>query len=147
MLEQTLNILLASTYGLGLKSHLYHWNVKGLNFSQLHDFYEELYDELYKSVDDIAEVMRTRGVFPSGTFTEYSELSHVPEDTEAVTDPNDQLTRLAEANTGIIGLLRGGIETANEEDAPDVEDFLVERLRAHKKHGWMIRAHLNQEQR
>jgi len=51
----SLKTLLANTYALYLKTHNYHWNVKGPNFFSLHKLLEEQYEDLAEAVDDIAE--------------------------------------------------------------------------------------------
>ncbi len=40
-----LSSVLADSYYLMLKTHNYHWNVKGLNFRQIHLLTEEQYTE------------------------------------------------------------------------------------------------------
>ena len=40
------------------KVHTYHWNIEGIEFSQYHDFYGNLYIDIYNSVDPTAEQIR-----------------------------------------------------------------------------------------
>jgi len=123
MLEQDLNVLLASTFGMALKTQNYHWNVMGVEFYQLHEFYEEIYDELYEHVDIIAE------------------------DEEVVFDSFVQVNNLVKANDVMIRIIKIAMTAAKDEDAEDILDLLVNRLRQHKKHGWMLNAMLTQSQR
>lgn len=80
ILEQ-LSKLLASSYTLYLKTHNYHWNVKGPMFTTLHTLFETEYTELALAVDEIAERIRTLGAYAPGSFSEFSQLSQVKEDT------------------------------------------------------------------
>lgn len=147
MLEQDLNVLLASTFSMALKVQNYHWNIMGMDFYQLHDIYGDIYEELYDHVDIIAESIRSMGQFPAGTLAEYAELSQISEDDEVVTDAIVQLQNLVRANDVVIRIIKIAITAAKDESAEDILDLLVNRLRQHKKHGWMINAHLMRQQR
>jgi len=147
MLEPDLNVLLASTFGMALKAQRYHWNVMGTDFSQLHDFYEDIYEDLYYHVDVIAEAIRTRGKFPAGSLAEYAELSQVAEEDATLFAPAEQLKELVRANDVVLRLIKIAITAAKEENAEDILDQLVNRMRVHKKHGWMLNAHLGKQQR
>lgn len=39
-------------------AHGFHWNVEGALFTQYHSFFEEIYSDIYSSVDTIAEWQR-----------------------------------------------------------------------------------------
>ena len=60
-LISSLNILVATTYAMVVKTHGYHWNVKGQNFQQYHRFLGELYEALVDDVDAFAEHIRALG--------------------------------------------------------------------------------------
>ena len=47
--------VLTDTYALYTKTHGYHWNVEGPRFSQLHLLFETQYNELWTSLDLMAE--------------------------------------------------------------------------------------------
>lgn len=50
-----LNKLQADAHALFIAFHDYHWNVKGLQFAQVHAYTEEAYDEMGELFDDMAE--------------------------------------------------------------------------------------------
>ncbi|MDZ7603128.1 MAG: ferritin-like domain-containing protein [Hoeflea sp.] len=50
-----LSEILAATYRLTIKSHVYHWNVVGPVFKPIHDLTEEHYNALFAATDIIAE--------------------------------------------------------------------------------------------
>ena len=56
MLADSLKTLLATEYAFSIKAQLFHWNVEGPDFAQLHEFFGELYQEVYDgSIDKTAE--------------------------------------------------------------------------------------------
>jgi len=147
MLEQDMNVFLATSFAFALKTQKYHWNVMGPDFSAYHEFYQEIYEEVYEAVDDIAEVIRTLGQFPAGSLNEFSELSQITEQDEVITDGPTQMENLAKDNDVVLRIIKIAMGAAQDAGADDVEDFLVERMRAHKKHGWMINSHIMRHQR
>src|SRR6056297_132167 len=98
MLEQDLNVLLATTFAFALKSQRYHWNVMGMGFYSHHEFYQEIYEEAYEAVDLIAENIRALGKFPAGSLNEFAELSQVAEEDDVVVDASQQMEELVRAN-------------------------------------------------
>ena len=57
-LNTSLKIVMANTYAMYFKAHGFHWNVEGKDFSQFHDFFSGIYQELFAAVDTIAEEIR-----------------------------------------------------------------------------------------
>ncbi|TMM31464.1 DNA starvation/stationary phase protection protein [Polaribacter aestuariivivens] len=55
-----------------------HWNIKGKNFFDLHNKFEELYTGAQVEIDDIAERILTLQGKPLHTFTDYINNSSVP---------------------------------------------------------------------
>ena len=66
-IAEGLSRLLADTYTLYLKTHNFHWNVKGPMFQTLHLMFETQYTELALAVDMIAERIRALGFPAPGT--------------------------------------------------------------------------------
>ena len=61
MLADNLKTLLATEYAFSIKAQLFHWNVEGPDFAQMHEFFGELYEEVYDgSIDKTAEYIRDR---------------------------------------------------------------------------------------
>ncbi|VXC28148.1 Dps family protein [Maribacter litoralis] len=57
----------------------YHWNIKGNKFFELHLKFEELYNDLFIKIDDIAERVLTLGFEPEFRFTDFLEKSKILE--------------------------------------------------------------------
>ena len=55
-----------------------HWNIKGNNFFELHEKYEEFYTDSLVKIDDIAERILTLQGKPLHTFTDYINEASVP---------------------------------------------------------------------
>jgi starvation-inducible DNA-binding protein len=139
MLADNLKTLLASVYGFSIKAQYFHWNVEGDNFPQYHDFFANLYEEVYASVDKIAEYIRTLDVYSPGSFTRFQELSII-QDQLKVPRAELMFEELYSNNEQLIGLLNECFTSATEENKQGIANFIAERLDAHEKHQWMIRS-------
>jgi DNA-binding ferritin-like protein len=87
------------------------------------------------------------GRYPAGSLAEYVELSQIAEEDVTVTDERAQLTELVRANDVVLRIIKIAVTSAKDEGAEDILDLLVNRMRQHKKHGWMLNAMLTQAQR
>ncbi|KAF5270941.1 hypothetical protein FQR65_LT17746 [Abscondita terminalis] len=63
---QALNILLADETVLYVKTRNAHWNIEGSDFHAVHLFFEEQYNRLSETIDDIAERVRSLGHYAVG---------------------------------------------------------------------------------
>jgi starvation-inducible DNA-binding protein len=139
MLSDNLKVLLASTNSLSIKAQNFHWNVEGDNFPQYHEFFGNFYEEVYGSVDKIAEYIRTLDSYAPGSLSRYAELTII-EDQTKIPRPNLMFAELLSDNGKMIDLLNGCFVSAEEENKQGIANFIAERLDAHEKHSWMLRS-------
>lgn len=140
-IAEALSKVLADTYMLYLKTHNYHWNVKGKLFHSLHEQFEEQYTELADAVDEIAERIRALGYRAPGTFKEFQKLTSVKEDTEEP-EAMEMVRRLALGNEQVLRTAREAIEPARTGEDEATLDLITQRLHIHSKTAWMLRSHL-----
>ncbi len=130
---------LADTYTLLLKTHNYHWNVTGPNFFSLHTLFEGQYNELFLAVDEIAERIRALGEKAPGSFSEFSNLSHIVEADNSL-DASSMIKDLYNSNEQVIETLIKLRDTAEEENDAETEDLAIARIKAHQKSAWMLKS-------
>jgi len=64
-LAEKLNVLLANYSIFYQNTRGYHWNIKGEKFFELHVKFEELYNDLFLKIDEVAERILTLGHTPA----------------------------------------------------------------------------------
>lgn len=64
---------------LNIKMHNIHWNVVGNQFVMVHKYTEEIYDKIFEQFDEVAELLKMKGVMPLSTMKEYLEKSDIEE--------------------------------------------------------------------
>ena len=139
MLIDELKKVHADAFTFYLKAHFYHWNVEGSDFPQYHDFLQNLYQEVFASVDTLAELIRTLDSYAPGTLTRLKELTTI-EETDDVPDARTMMTRLLQENNILRASLLTAYKTADTTGEVGISNFLQDRIQAHEKHSWMLRS-------
>lgn len=139
MLDENLKILYASSFSFFVKIFGFHHNVEGADFPQYHKFLGDFYEEVYGSLDKIAEYIRTLDSYAPGSLTRFKELTII-EDQIRIPRAELMFSELLEDNTKIINLLNVCFSSAEEENQQGIANFIAERLDAHNKHAWMLRS-------
>lgn len=140
-LAEAAKIAFASEFSFYLKAHNFHWNVEGPLFLQYHDLFGKIYEEVYSSIDDFAEKIRAIGSYMPGSYTRFSMLSQIDDETE-ILDPTAMLQALHDDNEKMLVALKMLFDLSEQSGEHGFSDFVAGRMDAHRKHGWMIRASL-----
>lgn len=138
-IAEGLSRLLADNFSLYLKTHNFHWNVKGPMFQTLHVMFETQYNELWIALDAIAERIRALGFPAPGTYTEYAKLSSIPE-TTGVPEAKEMVRLLVQGHEAVAKTARKifpAVEKARDEPTADL---LTQRMQVHEKTAWMLRS-------
>jgi starvation-inducible DNA-binding protein len=138
-LSDELKVALADTFAFYLKAHYYHWNVEGVDFAQYHKFLNRLYSEVWGAVDGIAEQIRTLDVYVPGSLGRFKELTSVEDDVTIPTALN-MIKKLQADNVKVIASLTKAYKSAEEAGKLGISNYIQDRIQAHEKHGWMLRA-------
>jgi starvation-inducible DNA-binding protein len=137
---------LANTLGnavhLYFKAHGHHWNVTGRDFSQFHDFFEEIYTDVYSSFDHLAENMRKLGAMAPFRLEEFANLSQM-DDMDCGSDAMMMVQDLYVANNIMIMSLDNCFAVASSSNEQGVADFIGGRIDEHKKWRWQLSAYLS----
>jgi starvation-inducible DNA-binding protein len=145
VLVDDLKTLLATQYAYVLKAQLFHWNVEGPDFAQLHKFFGKIYDEVYEnSIDQTAEFIRILDDYTPGSFERFSELSLIPGQTK-IPRARLMIEELFNDSEQLIALLNQCFDVAEAEDQQGICDFLAGRIDALGKHRWMLRSFLKEQ--
>jgi len=139
MMTQTAKEAMSNAVVMYFKAQSYHWNVEGISFPQMHEFFGNLYQELYGSIDTFAEEIRALNEYAPRNLDEIFKAKSIDGDNVATTVPAMVADLLIANNQSIVTLnkLFGELDAAGEQG---FADFVAARLDAHKKHGWMLRS-------
>ena len=141
-LIEKLKVLHATNFSFYLKLHFFHWNVTGPNFPQYHEFFEDLYTDVWGAVDGIAEHIRAVKGFAPGSLSRFIDMTTIKDQVDVV--PADQMISIAiQDNDKVIDALTQAYLSAEQSAEHGLANFLQDRIDIHKKHGWMLRSTLS----
>lgn len=138
-LALALGSVLADAYVLLVRTHGFHWNVRGPQFPGLHALFETHYQELFPAIDEMAERIRALGYFAQCTMGDLTERASL--DVGATADDADgKVRRLLQDNEAVGRACREVAELCDEVGDTATEDLMNARMTAHDKNAWMLRA-------
>ena len=136
--------LLADEFLLYTKTRNAHWNVEGRDFHEKHIFFEQQYEQLDETMDEVAERIRILGHYAPATLKSYLELTHLTEETRKKNDSAGFIRELLSDHESIIVYLRENINhVANDLSDIGTSDFMTGLMETHEKMAWMLRAQIN----
>ena len=137
-----LNKTLAATLDLKTQTKQAHWNVKGTDFYQLHELFDEMAGELEEYVDMVAERVTALGGTALGTARMAACESILPEYPLDAVGGMEHVTALAERYSAYGKHVREAIDTTDDLGDADTADLYTEISRTIDKRLWFLEAHL-----
>jgi starvation-inducible DNA-binding protein len=141
LVADTMIRILADTFVLSLKVRNFHWNVVGPHFKPLHELFQEVYEDLDESGDEIAERIRALGFHCPGSYAEFIAVSAVKEE-QGHLEALDMVRRLVLDLELLIRRIDEVKTVAMSVDDDASADLMIERLADLAKFAWMLRSHL-----
>ena len=140
-LAEKLNELLANYSIFYQNSRGYHWNIKGEKFFELHVKFEELYNDLFLRVDEIAERILTLGHSPNHRYSDYKKVSKISE-SKHVSDGIVAVKDILNSFKTIISMQRELLALSSETNDEGTNALMGDYIRAQEKLIWMYSAYL-----
>ena len=137
-----LNARLADNFDLYSQLKQAHWSVRGSDFIQLHELYDELAESVLEYVDMIAERATALGGLALGTTRMAAEATTLDEYPLDAIAGRDTVAVVADRLAAFGSSAREAIDTATELEDQDTADLFTEISRAVDKHLWFVEAHL-----
>lgn len=138
---EALNTALAETAVSTMMAQNFHWNVTGMNFSPLHQLFQEIYEDHFGGQDDLAERIKALDGDADGNFARMIERSSIDEHQGKAT-PTDMIATLLNAEETLAKTMKTSGQFAADHGDTITEDLCIARGQVHEKFAWMLRAHL-----
>ena len=139
-LVAALKVLQANVTVMYYKAHQFHWNVEGEDFVQYHEFFGDLYSDVYDSIDPIAENIRKLNDFPPVSLDALFKFKTIEEESTRVADLSGILESLLAANEEVLINLNNVFDLATKNKKQGIANFVADRIDIHEKHGWWLRS-------
>lgn len=146
-LQQSVSILetlLANEMTLYVKTRKAHWNISGESFMELHKLFQNQYEEIEESIDQIAERIGKLGHKAIGTMEEFSKLSKIKEFPGKNDSSKETLLEILNDHEFIIIELRKNISLCSEKYGDlGTADYLTGLMEQHETISWILRRYTN----
>ncbi len=134
-----LNLLLANYHIYYQNLRNFHWNVEGENFFDLHEHFEDLYNDAREKIDEIAERILTIRYRPDSNLTDYLNNAQIEEAGKIDADA-EMVEAILDNHRMLILNMRETIEMADKISDEGTIDMLGGFLTDIEKSSWMLDA-------
>jgi starvation-inducible DNA-binding protein len=134
-----LNVLLADYHLYYQKLRNFHWNVFGRNFFELHQKFEELYNDAKLKTDELAERILTLRHRPVSNLSQYLEISNLEEANSDLSDV-EMIDTLLRDHTELLQQMRTVVRVAEDGRDEGTTDLVGAFIRELEKTSWMLDA-------
>jgi starvation-inducible DNA-binding protein len=140
-LVEVLNALLANYHLHYQKLRNFHWNVKGGDFFDLHEQFEQRYNIAKESIDEIAERIRVFGYTPISNLSDYLKHATIKESpTDLAADK--MVEEILKDYEMLLSFLTDAMNAAIDIGDVGTEDMLNSFIQDMEKHHWMLSSFL-----
>jgi starvation-inducible DNA-binding protein len=129
----------ASLFVLFQKTWIYHWNVVGPDFQQLHTLFGGQYETMFEEIDTLTEHMRYLGMKPVSTLTRAVEVSQISEADSSI-GAMEMVSQLRDDNKKLIEMLTVISEEADDQKQYATSNLVQSLCETHGKFVWMLRS-------
>lgn len=134
-----LNVLLADYHVHYQKLRNFHWNILGKNFFDLHNRFEEMYNDTRVKIDEVAERIVTLKYHPISKLSDYIEVSRIKESSPLLTD-EEMVADIINDNKIILEQLGKIIERATKAKDEGTLALMGAYIRELEKSTWLLNA-------
>jgi len=136
---ENLNKLLANLHVHYQKLRNYHWNVEGPDFFDIHETFEEEYNEVKLEIDEVAERIRVFGKTPYSTLVKYLEVSEIKE-TGTDLSADEMVKEILKDFEVLLSFMVDSIEAAEKIGDISTDDLITGFMKRREKKHWMLTA-------
>lgn len=138
---EQLNHLLADYSIFYQNTRSFHWHIKGQEFFELHNKFEELYDDLADKIDEIAERILTLGHSPEHNYSEYFKTATIKE-TKEINDGIQKMNQTLDSFKTILIKQREILSLAAEANDEGTVALMSDYISGQEKIVWMYASFL-----
>ena len=133
-----LNLLLADTFALYLKTKNFHWHVSGPHFRDYHLLFDEQAAQLLATTDAMAERARKLGGTTLRSIGDISRKQRILDNDADFVDAHDMLAELRDDNRTLISKMRETHSLCDEHEDVATASLLEEYIDQAEERAWFL---------
>ena len=137
-IAKALNGLVADAFALYLKTKNFHWHLTGPHFRDYHIMLDEQADQIFASIDPLAERVRKLGATTLRSIGHVSKLQSIEDSDAERVPPRDMLLELMEDNKACAAAMRKAHGICDDNDDPATASLLEVYLDETERRTWFL---------
>src|SRR6476620_10723478 len=137
-LAGALTLLLADTFALYLKTKNFHWHISGPHFRDYHLLLDEQGDQIFATIDVLAERVRKIGQPTLRSIGDISRQQRISDNDAPYVDPQDMLAELRDDNQRFITSMRETHDVCDEHGDVATTSLLEVYIDEAEKRVWFL---------
>ena len=113
-IAEELNRIVADSFALYVKTKNFHWHMSGPHFRDYHLLLDEQGDQIFASIDPLAERVRKLGLPTLRSLDHIAKLKRLAENDADFVSPSDMLAELIEDNKAVAAAMRDAHERCED---------------------------------
>ncbi|MDB5485688.1 MAG: Ferritin, Dps family protein [Tardiphaga sp.] len=137
-ISATLNVLLADTFALYLKTKNFHWHMSGRHFRDYHLMLDEQSEQILGTTDDMAERVRKVGGTTLRSIGQIAKLQTIKDNDESFVPPREMLRELMNDNKHVAAAMRKAHKTVDDLDDAATAGLLENWIDETERRTWFL---------
>lgn len=134
----SLNKLVADAFALYIKTKNYHWHMSGRHFRDYHLLLDEQGDQIFATIDPLAERVRKIGGNTIRSVAHIAQLQRVKDNDEDFVAPKDMLLDLLSENTKMAKNMRDTHQIADDAEDVATASLLETYIDETERRSWFL---------
>ena len=135
---RALNALVADAFALYLKTKNFHWHVSGPHFRDYHKMLDEQAEQIFATIDPLAERVRKIGRRTVLGVGNVVELTSVEDSTADFVPPGEMLRMLIEDNKAMAAKMRKAHGVCDDNDDPASASLIEIYIDETERRTWFL---------
>jgi starvation-inducible DNA-binding protein len=132
------NVVLADSFALYLKTKNFHWHVSGRHFRDYHLLMDEQGEQIFETTDDLAERVRKIGGTTIRSIGQIAKLQTIKDNDEKFVPPREMLRELMNDNKKLIANMRKAHEIADKHNDSATTSILENFIDGAERRTWFL---------
>lgn len=134
----SLNKLVADAFALYIKTKNYHWHMSGRHFRDYHLLLDEQADQIFATIDPLAERARKIGGNTIRSVAHIAQLQRVKDNDEDFVAPKDMLVDLLNENRKMAKNMRDTHKIADDAEDVATASLLENYIDETERRSWFL---------
>lgn len=137
-ITEAVNPLVADAFALYTKTKNFHWHLSGPHFRDYHLLFDEQAEDIFESIDALAERVRKIGGTTIRSIAHISQLQTIQDDNDEFVPPEDMVRRLMDDNRQMAEQQRAAVAVCDRYGDSGTSNILQDILDHTERRTWFL---------